>query len=120
MQRVDQGDDFGALEEVRVRVWAAGVQEYSIINTSHQDGTNAGGREMWGGKAGRGEENVLECFLVEFEEDLERRRDTRRLYFTPKPTLIAPDTIHNPCHVPEMRLELFFQDLHRTHPSTTN
>lgn len=64
----------------------------------------------------RAEENVLERFLVELEEDLERRRDARRLHFPPKPTLIAPDTIHNPRHVPKMRLELFFQNLHPTHP----
>lgn len=68
----------------------------------------------------RGEENVLECFLVELEEDLERRRDARGLHFPPKPTFIAPDTIHNARHVPKMRLELFFQNLYPIHPPPIN
>lgn len=47
-----------ATTSVRWRRFAfvCGLQEYIIVNTSHQDGTNAGGRERWGGEAGRGEE----------------------------------------------------------------
>jgi hypothetical protein len=55
--------------------------------------------------------HLLQCHLIQFEQDLEGSGQTCCLNLAPEATFVAANAVHNSSDVPEVRLELFFEHL---------
>lgn len=107
VQGVEQGDYLGTLKQVGV------IDRTKIKECGRHVNTQTLKTRKKKNKAKRekGEECLLEMFIVVREQDLECSAKTGCLDFPPKPAFLTSNTVHDRCDVPEMISELELQCL---------